>query len=173
MCSTLSLASEQAGKKVTDLAVIQLLSILEGTVSWGTPTIHGMALYETSDRGLVCFVCRFCVADLQRSVVPKFALSMKWNVGIILAELSRLTVLEQLLIMRWFHVVHVLNVHSSVGGGDLWFSSHARPFSPPNHGYHAWALPLSDELQHCVQISEMLGPTHFFFAFFACLCQLS
>jgi hypothetical protein len=150
----LSLASEQVGEKVMNLGVTQLLSILEDTVSRGTPTIHGMALYETSDGGSVCFVCRFCVADLQRSVVPKFALSMKWNVGVVLAELSGLTVLEQLLIMRRFHVVHVSTVHGSVGGGDLRFSSHAKPFLPPNHGYHAWALPLSDELQHCVLCIE-------------------
>jgi hypothetical protein len=53
---------------------------------------------------------------------------MKWNVGVVPAELSGLTVLEQLLITRWFHIVHVVTVHGSVGGGNLWFSSHTKPF---------------------------------------------
>jgi hypothetical protein len=36
----------------------------------------------------------------------------------------------------------------------LRFSSHAKPFLPPNHGYHARALPLSDKLQHCILCIE-------------------
>jgi hypothetical protein len=71
-------------------------------------------------------------------------------VGVVPAELSGLTVLEQLLITRWFHVLLVVTVYSSIGGGDLWFSSDTRPFTQPSVAYHAQQLPLHDDLQHVV-----------------------
>jgi hypothetical protein len=137
---------------------VDTLSVLEHTVSRRTPMTQGVALYETC-RGSVCFTCKFCAADLRKSLVLKFALSTKWNVGVVLVELMGLTILEQLLVTRRFHV------HGSLGGGNLLFSCHAKPFSPPNPGYHVWDLPLLDDLQHtvlCVEVQRCLDLRVFF-----------
>jgi hypothetical protein len=95
------------------------------------------------------------VGDLHKFVVvPGFALSSKWNVGVVPVELLRLRVLEQLLVTKRFHVTLVLMVYSSVGGGDLWFSFGARPFTQPSLAYHAQDLPLHKNLQHTVLAVE-------------------
>jgi hypothetical protein len=60
VCGMLSLASEQVGEKVMDLAVTQLLSVSESTVSRGTPTTHGMALYKTCNGVNLLYVQILC-----------------------------------------------------------------------------------------------------------------
>jgi hypothetical protein len=119
VCSVWSPKSGQVHVKIMDLVDTQLLLASESAVSRGTPMTQGLALYQTCDRGLTCAACKSCAGDLHRSIVPNFALSSKWNMGVVPAELLGLTVLEQLLVMRQFHVMLVLTVYGSVGGGDL------------------------------------------------------
>ena len=154
VCGVWTFKSLHGYRKLTDLVHTGLLSISEAAASRGTATTHGLALYETCKDGTTCAICQSCAADLDRSVVPKFALSSKWNVGVVPVELSGLTVLEQLLITRRFHATVVVTVYGSIEGGNLRFSSDARPFTQFSDGYHAHQLPLSDDMQHAVLAVE-------------------
>jgi hypothetical protein len=169
VCGVWTSKSLQTYRRLTDLVDTGLLSISEAAASRGTATIEGLALYDTCEGGTACATCQSCSADLDWFVVPRFALSSKWNVGVAPVELSGLTLLEQLLITKQFHVMVIVTVYGSVGGGDLRFSFDARPFAQPSGGYHAQQLPLPDYLQHAVLAVEFQKRLNVDISFLPCL----
>lgn len=64
------------------------------------------------------------------------------------------TGLEWLLVMRRFHVVHVLTAYCPVGGGGLWVSFYAKPFSQLFVCYRTQEVLLTDDLQDAVLVVE-------------------
>jgi hypothetical protein len=136
ICTLLLLACESHIMTLPDLKQSGLLNSLSNAV-------HRIALASSAliiDNSMI--VCRECMQQLQASIVPDFMPTTKWALSLVPRELTSLTLLEQLLITKCFHVKHVLNYAWPNDGNSLAYKVSIKPFASTSY-YQMNTLPIS------------------------------